>query len=64
MTGSAAILARSSTGCLAMAMASGSANDVVSAIVIIRAVTTARTPILTVVTTEVGAADRSVACAD
>ena len=64
MTGSAAILARSSTGWLAMAMASRSANDVVSAIVIIRAVTTARTPILTVVTTEVGAADCSVACAD
>jgi len=45
-------------------MASRSANDVVSAIVIIRAVTTARTPIWTVVTTEVGAADCSVACAD
>ena len=47
-----------------MAMASRSSNDVVSAIVIIRAVTTARTPIWTVVTTDVGAADCSVACAD
>tara|TARA_B110001452_G_scaffold203106_1_gene173133 strand:+ start:410 stop:553 length:144 start_codon:yes stop_codon:yes gene_type:complete len=47
-----------------MAIASRSANDVILAIVIIRAVTTARTPILIAVTTEVGAADKGVACAD